>query len=61
MSTTHPSVVVADSQKVVDGHTMLRVDHVLGHVQPLGKRSEKINICVTVWSQRYIFTHFQLD
>ena len=41
MSTTHPSVVVADSLEVIDCLTMLGVDHVLGHVQSLGKRGQK--------------------
>ena len=39
MTASHPSVVVADSEEVVDGHPMLGVDHILGHVQPLGEVS----------------------
>ena len=37
MAASHPSVVVADGEEVVDGHPMLGVDHILGHVQPLGE------------------------
>ena len=37
MTASHPSVVVADGEEVVDGHPMLGVDHILGHVQPLGE------------------------
>ena len=39
MAASHPSVVVADGEEVVDGHPMLGVDHILGHVQPLGEVS----------------------
>ena len=39
MAASHPSIVVADGEEVVDGHPMLGVDHILGHVQPLGEVS----------------------
>ena len=39
MAASHPPVVVADGEEVVDGHPMLGVDHILGHVQPLGEVS----------------------
>ena len=39
MAASHPPVVVADGEEVVDGHPMLGVDHILGHVQPLGATS----------------------
>ena len=39
MAASHPSIVVADGEEVVDGHPMLGVDHILGHVQPLGETS----------------------
>ena len=42
MSTTHPSIVVADGQEVVDGHPMLGVDHILRHVKPLKEGYETL-------------------
>ena len=45
MTASHPSVVVADGEEVVDGHPMLGVDHILGHVQPLGERSITFRKC----------------